>query len=65
MDTIIKFFLYFMVGIILLGLLTNIIVYGGLIYLTYFVGKKIVLFIKQKRADHKISRRNEGTIRYN
>ena len=54
MDTIIKFLLYFTVGIILLGLLTNIIVYGGLIYLIYFVGKKIVLFIKQKRADIKL-----------
>ena len=54
MNTIIKFFLYFTLGIILLSLLTNIIVYGGLIYLTYFVVKKTVLFIKQKRANKKL-----------
>ena len=67
MDTIIKFLLYFMVGIILLSLLTNIIVYGGLIYLTYFVGKKIVSFIKQKRADHKLveaTKAQSDTIEY-
>ena len=54
MDTIIKFFLYFMVGMILLSLLTNILVYGGLIYLTYFVVKKTVAFIKQKHANQKL-----------
>ena len=54
MDTIIKFFLYFMVGMILLSLLANVIVYGGLIYLTYFVVKKTVAFIKQKRANQKL-----------
>ena len=67
MDTIIKFLLYFMAGIILLSLLTNIIVYGGLIYLTYFVGKKIVSFIKQKRADHKLveeTKAQSDTIEY-
>ncbi|MGM9944020.1 MAG: ABC transporter substrate-binding protein [Lysinibacillus sp.] len=67
MNTIIKFFLYFTVGIILLSLLTNIIVYGGLIYLTYFVGKKIVLFIKQKRANQKLieaTKAQSDTIEY-
>ena len=67
MDTIIKFFLYFMVGMILLSLLANVIVYGGLIYLTYFVGKKIVSFIKQKRADHKLveeTKAQSDTIEY-
>ena len=54
MDTIIKFFLYFMVGMILLSLLANVIVYGGLIYLTYFVVKKTVAFIKQKHANQKL-----------
>lgn len=67
MDTIIKFLLYFTAGIILLGLLTNIIVYGGLIYLTYFVGKKVVSFIKQKRADYKLveeTKAQSDTIEY-
>lgn len=54
MDTIIKFFLYFTLGIILLSLLTNIIVYGGLLYLIYFAVKKTVLFIKQKRANKQL-----------
>ena len=67
MDTIIKFFLYFMAGIILLSLLANVIVYGGLIYLTYFVVKKTVEFIKQKRATQKIveeAKAQSDTIEY-
>mgnify|MGYP003317767234 FL=1 len=67
MDTIIKFFLYFMAGIILLSLLANVIVYGGLIYLTYFVVKKTVAFIKQKRATQKIveeTKAQSDTIEY-
>ena len=67
MDTIIKFFLYFMVGMILLSLLTNILVYGGLIYLTYFVVKKTVAFIKQKRANQKlveVTKAQSDTIEY-
>ena len=67
MDTIIKFFLYFMVGMILLSLLTNILVYGGLIYLTYFVVKKTVAFIKQKRATQRIveeTKAQSDTIEY-
>ena len=67
MDTIIKFFLYFMVGMILLSLLANVIVYGGLIYLTYFVVKKTVEFIKQKRATQKIveeTKAQSDTIEY-
>ena len=67
MDTIIKFFLYFMVGMILLSLLTNILVYGGLIYLTYFFVKKTVAFIKQKRANQKlveVTKAQSDTIEY-
>lgn len=67
MDTIIKFFLYFMVGMILLSLLANVIVYGGLIYLTYFVVKKTVAFIKQKRANQKlveVTKAQSDTIEY-
>ena len=54
MDTIIKFFLYFTLGVMLIGLLANIIIYGGLLYLAYFVGKKIFLFIKEQRANQQI-----------
>lgn len=54
MDTIIKFFLYFTLGVMLIGLLANIIIYGGLLYLAYFVGKKIFLFIKEKHANQQI-----------
>ena len=67
MDTIIKFFLYFMVGMILLSLLTNILVYGGLIYLTYYVVKKTVAFIKQKHANQKlveVTKAQSDTIEY-
>lgn len=53
MKTIFKFLLYLTLGIILLSLLTNVIIYGGLLYLTYFVVKKTVLFIKHKRAEKK------------
>lgn len=51
----------------LLSLLTNVIVYGGLLYLTYFVVKKTVLFIKQKRANKKLVEAMEAqsdTIEY-
>ena len=67
MGTIIKYLLYFMAGIMVLSLLTNIIVYGGLIYLAYFIGKKVVLFIKQKRADFKLveeTKAQSDTIEY-
>lgn len=67
MNTIFKFFLYFTLGIILLSLLTNIIVYGGLLYLAYFAVKKTVLFIKQKQANKKLveaTKAQSDTIEY-
>lgn len=51
----------------LLSLIANIIIYGGLLYLTYFVVKKIVLFIKQKRTNIKLveaSKAQSDTIEY-
>lgn len=35
----------------LLSVLTNVIIYGGLLYVIYFVVKKTVVLIKQKRAN--------------
>ena len=67
MDTIIKFFLYFTLGVIALSLLANIIVYGGLLYLAYFIGKKAFLFIKEKQANQRVieeTKAQSDTIEY-
>ena len=67
MDTIIKFFLYFTLGVMLISLLANVIIYGGLLYLAYFVGKKIFLFIKEQRANQRIieeTKAHSDTIEY-
>ena len=67
MKTVTKFLLYLTLGIILLSLLTNVIVYGVLLYLVYFVVKKTVLFIKQKRANKmlvEITEAQSDTIEY-
>lgn len=53
MKTIVKLLLYLTLGIILLSVITNVIVYGALIYLIYFVVKKTVLFIKKRQANAK------------
>ena len=67
MKTFTKFLLYLTLGIILLSLLTNVIVYGVLLYLVYFVVKKTVVFIKQKRANKmlvEVTEAQSDTIEY-
>lgn len=67
MDTLIKLLVYFTLGAMLLGLLANVIIYGGLLYLAYFVGKKIFLFIKEQRANQRVIQEKKAqsdTIEY-
>ena len=67
MDSLIKLLVYFTLGAMLLGLLANVIIYGGLLYLAYFVGKKIFLFIKEQRANQRVieeTKAQSDTIEY-
>lgn len=67
MDSLIKLLVYFTLGAMLLGLLANVIIYGGLLYLAYFVGKKIFLFIKEQRANQQVieeKKAQSDTIEY-
>ena len=67
MDTLIKLLVYFTLGAMLLGLLANVIIYGGLLYLAYFVGKKIFFFIKEQRANQRVIQEKKAqsdTIEY-
>lgn len=54
MDSLIKLLVYFTLGAMLLGLVANVIIYGGLLWLAYFVGKKIFLYIKDYQANQRI-----------
>lgn len=67
MDAIIKWSIYFTLGIVFLSLLANVIIYGGLLCLAYFVGKKIFLFIKEQRANQRVieeTKAQSDTIEY-
>lgn len=67
MDSLIKLLVYFTVGVMLLGLVANVIIYGGLLYLAYFVGKKIFLYIKEYQANQRVieeKKAESDTIEY-
>ena len=67
MDSLIKLLVYFTLGAMLLGLLANVIIYGGLLYLAYFVGKKIFLYIKEYQANQRVieeKKAQSDTIEY-
>ena len=67
MDNLIKLLVYFTLGAMPLGLLANVIIYGGLLWLSYFVGKKIFLFIKEQRENQRVieeTRAQSDTIEY-
>ena len=67
MDSLIKLLVYFTLGAMLLGLVANVIIYGGLLWLAYFVGKKIFLYIKDYQANQRIieeTRVHSETIEY-
>lgn len=67
MKTFFKFLLYLTLGIILLSTLTELVIYGCLIYLAYLIVKKIVLFIKKENAMKKLTeatKEHTDTIEY-
>ena len=55
MKTLAKYFLYFMIGIIIVGLLQGNIIYGLLLYLIYFIVKKARIYFKEASANKKLA----------
>lgn len=55
MKTLAKYFLYFMIGIIIVGLLQGNIIYGLVLYLIYFIVKKARIYFKEASANKKLA----------